>query len=129
MPLSPRPDGVPPPPRQSDALRGLALELARDPIFLAIVERERPAAHVDKAAEALVADLQARLRPACSHLTDAEFAALVLDVARMKLRFAAIDARWVNPAAGTPEHPATAATDAQPAGSASRRTGRRPPGQ
>jgi hypothetical protein len=53
----------------------------------------------------------------------------VLDVARMKLRFAAIDARWVNPAAGAPEHPATAATDAQPAGSASRSTGLRPPGQ
>lgn len=101
MPLSPRPDGAPPPPRQpTNALSGLALELTRDPIFVAILERERPAAHVDTAAEALVADLEARLRPACSHLTDAEFASLVLDVARMKLRFAAIDARWVNPAAG-----------------------------
>src|SRR4029079_14098805 len=47
------------------------------------------------AAEIVVADIAARLRPACSHLADADFAALVLDLVRMKIRLATIDDRWV----------------------------------
>jgi hypothetical protein len=35
----------------------------------------------------LVRDIAARLRNACSHLPDAEFDALVLDMARMQMRF------------------------------------------
>ena len=41
---------------------------------------------------ALMREIAARLGPVCQHLTDAEFAQLVSDVAIMKLRFAAIDA-------------------------------------
>ena len=101
MSVPPSPGGVPPTPQPpTNTLSGLALELAQDPTFVATVERHRPAAFAVEAAEALVPDLEARLRPACSHLTNADFAALVLDVARMKLRFAAIEERWVHRASG-----------------------------
>ena len=45
-----------------------------------------------------VADLSVRLRHACQHLSEAEFARLVFDMAEMKLRFAAIEATsWPHP--------------------------------
>ena len=43
----------------------------------------------------LVADVAARLRKACAHLPDDEFAALVLDIATRRQRFDSMD-----PAAG-----------------------------
>jgi hypothetical protein len=39
----------------------------------------------------LVTDLSARLRRACSHLSDAEFSTLVHDIARVSLRIREID--------------------------------------
>jgi len=42
--------------------------------------------------DAHVADISARLRHVCHHLTDGEFSQLVLAMAETKLRFAAIDA-------------------------------------
>ena len=42
---------------------------------------------------ALIADVAARLRPACAHMSDAEFSAMVRDIALMKFRFAEIDGR------------------------------------
>ena len=44
-----------------------------------------------------MADISARLRTACAHLPDEEFRALVLDLANMRLRFDAIDARFLAP--------------------------------
>jgi hypothetical protein len=45
-----------------------------------------------------IADISARLRYACRHLSDDEFARLVFDMAEMKLRFASIDAAsWPHP--------------------------------
>ena len=45
-----------------------------------------------------IADISARLRDACRHLSDDEFARLVFDMAEMKLRFASIDAdSWPHP--------------------------------
>jgi hypothetical protein len=45
-----------------------------------------------------IADISARLRYACRHLSDNEFARLVFDMAEMKLRFASIDAAsWPDP--------------------------------
>ena len=41
-----------------------------------------------------IADISARLRYACRHLSDDEFASLVSDMAEMKLRFASIDAAF-----------------------------------
>jgi hypothetical protein len=38
-----------------------------------------------------VAEISARLRHPCQHLTDAEFTRLVLDMAETRLRFAEID--------------------------------------
>lgn len=46
--------------------------------------------------EALVADITARIRPACPHLSDAEFEELARDMARMELRFRDMDKR-LNP--------------------------------
>ena len=45
----------------------------------------------DARRDAYVADISARLRHICQHLTDDEFARLVVDMAETKLRFAAID--------------------------------------
>ena len=42
---------------------------------------------------ALIADVAARLRPACAHMSDVEFSAMVRDIALMKFRFAEIDGR------------------------------------
>lgn len=42
--------------------------------------------------DSLAADVAARLRVACAHLSDDEFASLVGDIVRMKMRFRAIDA-------------------------------------
>ena len=39
----------------------------------------------------LAASIAARLRGVCSHLSDAEFAELVMDIARMKVRFEELD--------------------------------------
>ena len=39
----------------------------------------------------LVADIAARLRKACAHLSDEEFSALVMDIAMRRLRFDAMD--------------------------------------
>ena len=90
-----RPDGATPSP--APPLRHVASELTRDPDFVELRKRDTSGASATEAAdaaEALVADLAARLRTACSHLGDADFAALVLDVARMKVRLAKIDDRW-----------------------------------
>ena len=45
----------------------------------------------DASRDAYVADISSRLRNVCQHLTDAEFASLVLDMAETRLRFADID--------------------------------------
>ena len=37
--------------------------------------------------QALTADVSARLRRVCGHLSDEEFSALVLDVARVRIRY------------------------------------------
>jgi hypothetical protein len=42
--------------------------------------------------ERLVADLSARLRRACAHLSDEQFGALVRDIARVTVRFHEIEA-------------------------------------
>lgn len=42
--------------------------------------------------EAYVAEISARLRHICQHLSDDEFARLVIDMAETRLRFSAIDA-------------------------------------
>ena len=42
--------------------------------------------------DAYIAEISERLRPVCRALTDDEFGRLVADVAKTKLRFAAIDA-------------------------------------
>ena len=47
----------------------------------------------NKRSDVYVADISARLRHVCQHLTDAEFTSLVLDMAEMRLRFADIDRR------------------------------------
>jgi hypothetical protein len=45
-----------------------------------------------------IADLSTRLRHACRHLSEDEFARLVFDMAETKLRFAAIEATsWPHP--------------------------------
>ena len=41
--------------------------------------------------EAYVAEISARLRHVCQHLSDEEFRHLVLDMAETRLRFSAID--------------------------------------
>ena len=46
----------------------------------------------DARRDAHVAEISARLRHACQHLPDDEFARLVLDMAETKLRFATIEA-------------------------------------
>ena len=42
--------------------------------------------------DSIIADLSARLARVCEHMTDEEFARLVVDMADTKLRFAVIDA-------------------------------------
>ena len=44
-----------------------------------------------KRRDAYVADISARLRNVCRHLSDAEFTSLVLDMAEMRSRFTDID--------------------------------------
>ncbi|HTK53938.1 MAG TPA: hypothetical protein VL308_18730 [Gemmatimonadaceae bacterium] len=85
-------DGATPP--SPSPLRHSASELTRDRDFVELLERENSEACATEAAEALVADLARRLQRACSHLGDADFAALVLDIARMRVRLAKIDDRW-----------------------------------
>ena len=46
----------------------------------------------DAKRDAYVAEMSARLRHVCRHLTDAEFSQLVLDMAETRLRLAVIDA-------------------------------------
>lgn len=46
----------------------------------------------DDRIEELSREIAARLRPSCADLPDADFAALVQDIARMSRRLAAIDA-------------------------------------
>jgi hypothetical protein len=50
--------------------------------------RPTPPMTTDAHVNALVADISARLRAACSHMSDEEFSALVLDIATLKLRWA-----------------------------------------
>ena len=52
-------------------------------------ERER--ARREAKRNALIADLSHRLRRVCEHLTEAEFAGLVADMADTQLRFASIE--------------------------------------
>jgi hypothetical protein len=93
------PDGASPSPSPGSTdgpLALIALELTRDPSFCRLLAREGATGVTGTtAAEIVVADIAARLRPACSHLADADFAALVLDLVRMKIRLATIDDRWV----------------------------------
>ena len=67
--------------------RGVAL--AGDPDFVALI-RQDPGYPHEYALE-LVADISARLRSACSHFADDDYAALVLDVARTRVRFHRLD--------------------------------------
>ena len=45
----------------------------------------------DDPPQQLAADIAARLRGVCSDLTDEQFSELVTDIARMKLRFEALE--------------------------------------
>jgi hypothetical protein len=57
--------------------------------------RSKPSTRAVRAAELeqLVAEIGARIRPVCSHMSDGEFDALVLDMARMRLRFRELERR------------------------------------
>jgi hypothetical protein len=58
--------------------------------------------------EVLVAEISARLRHVCAHLSEAEFGNLVRDIAATRLRFSEIDARSiVKPPSnkGAPDNP------------------------
>ena len=77
----------------------LALEIVGNPAFAALLALSGSAQALE-VAEQFLADLAVRLRPVSSHLGDAEFEALVLDVAGMKLRLATIDDRWARQAHG-----------------------------
>ena len=72
-------------------LEAIAASLAGEPDFVALLRLD--AAHPQEHVLALVADISARLRRACSHLGDDEFGALVLDVARTHVRFSRLDHR------------------------------------
>src|SRR5688500_12610884 len=73
-------------------LDAMVLALAGDPEFVALPRLHPlgPAEH----ARALVGDISSRLGRPCGHLGDDEFAALVLDVARMRARFQRLDREW-----------------------------------
>jgi hypothetical protein len=53
---------------------------------------EKNDARRDAKRDAYVAEISARLRHVCHHLTDAEFTRLIVGMAETKLRFQAIDA-------------------------------------
>ena len=53
-------------------------------------DRSAPAWEVEEL-QRLTADVAARLRKACAHLSDDEFSALVLDVARRRMRHDRMD--------------------------------------
>ena len=76
---------------------------------------EKNDARRDAKRDAHVAEISARLRHVCHHMTDADFASLVLDMAETKLRFQAIDAefprRRITPAPADGEGPSTGASD------------------
>lgn len=79
-------------PLSRERLDAMALALAGDPEFAAMPRLDPlgPAEH----ARALVGDINDRLRRACGHLGDDEFAAVVFDVARMRIRFDRLDRAW-----------------------------------
>jgi hypothetical protein len=70
-------------------VEAIAASLAGDPDFVALLRLD-PAYPHEHALE-LVADISARLRRACSHFADDDYAALVLDVARTRVRFHRLD--------------------------------------
>lgn len=45
----------------------------------------------DERLQQLAADIAARLRSVCSSLTDEQFSELVMDIARMKIRFEVLE--------------------------------------
>ena len=75
-------------PDSGDRLHSVAEALTRDPQFADLQARAGVRA---SDAEDLVAEVASRLRGVCSHLDDEQFAALVLDIARTKIRFASKD--------------------------------------
>jgi len=91
-----------PGPLSRERIDALALELAGDPAFVARpgFDLLSPAEH----ARALVGDISARLARACGHLGDDEFAVLVLDVARMRIRFERIERDWATGVAQVETH-------------------------
>jgi hypothetical protein len=77
-----------PSPDPGDRLHAVAEAVTHDPQFADLQARAGVrAADV----EDLVAEVAARLRGVCAHLDDDHFAALVLDIARTKVRFASRD--------------------------------------
>ncbi len=77
-----------PSPDPGDRLHAVAEAVTHDPQFVDLQARaDVRAADV----EDLVAEVAARLRAVCAHLDDDHFAALVLDIARTKVRFASRD--------------------------------------
>ena len=81
-------------PESRHPLQAAARELAADPNFLALEGHGAP--NADDRAHTLVRGIGERLRGVCGHLGDDEFAALVLDVARMKVKFTAIEDGWAH---------------------------------
>lgn len=79
-------------PLSRERLDAMVLALAGDPEFVAL-PRFDPLAAAEHA-RALVGDISSRLGGACGHLGDDEFAVLVLDVARMRVRFQRLDRDW-----------------------------------
>ena len=57
--------------------------------------KSSPAIRAQRGAElkVLVAEISARIRPVCGHLSDEEFAGFVLDMARVHLRFRELERR------------------------------------
>ena len=86
-----QPESSDPRPFPAARLQAIAASLARDPDFATLLRLDP--AYPQEHALALVADISARLRRACSHLADDDFGALVLDVARTHVRFSRLDHR------------------------------------
>jgi hypothetical protein len=82
-PLGPIPS-LPP-----EKLETVVLSLTNDSQFVALLRVNHAGA--DGHALALVADISARLRVACAHLDDDAYAALVLSLARTRVRFQLLD--------------------------------------
>jgi len=77
------------PPLPPEKLETVVLSLTNDSQFVALLRLNHAVA--DGHALELVADISARLRMACAHLDDDAYAALVLSVARTRVRFQLLD--------------------------------------